>query len=122
MVEKPPEEGVEEPDDPAAPPVMVEKRVCEVANTCALNYEELMVVEAREVQLTEETLHQVIQVFVTIVVRAFNVGSGETCRFSIFFSRVLTSNNSVRCRIVFCILRIKYLLKLFNFIRISIVI
>lgn len=58
MVEKPPDEGAEELSE-SAEPVMVEKRVCEVANACALKYEELIVVEAKEVQLTEDTLHQV---------------------------------------------------------------
>lgn len=58
MVEKPPEEGAEELEVPPEP-VMVEKRVCEVANSCALKYEELIVVEAKEVQLTEETLNEV---------------------------------------------------------------
>lgn len=59
MVEKPPEEGDEELAEPPPEPVMVEKRVCEVANSCALKYEELIVIEAKEVQLTEETLNEV---------------------------------------------------------------
>lgn len=58
MVEKPPEEGTEELTEPSEP-VMVEKRVCEVANSCALKYGELIVIEAKEVQLTEETLNEV---------------------------------------------------------------
>lgn len=58
MVEKSPEEGVEELNEPPEP-VMVEKRVCEVANWCALKYEELIVVEAKEIQLTEDTLNEV---------------------------------------------------------------
>ncbi|XP_015370133.1 PREDICTED: uncharacterized protein LOC107166108 [Diuraphis noxia] len=37
---------------------MIEKRVCEVANSCASKYEELIVIEAKEVKLTEENLHQ----------------------------------------------------------------
>lgn len=59
MVEKLPEEGAEERTEPPPEPVMVEKRVCEVANSCALKYEELIVIEAKEVQLTEETLNEV---------------------------------------------------------------
>jgi len=58
MVEKPLEEGAEELDEPPEP-VMIEKRVCEVANSCASKYEELIVIEAKEVKLTEESLHQV---------------------------------------------------------------
>ncbi|VVC37217.1 Nucleoside diphosphate kinase-like domain,Domain of unknown function DUF4746 [Cinara cedri] len=57
MVEKVPEEGAEDFDE-SAEPVMVEKRICEVANTCALKYEEFMVVEAKEIQLTSETLEE----------------------------------------------------------------
>lgn len=61
MVEKPPEEdgGGGGEEEPSNKPVMVEKRVCEVANACALKYEELMVIEAKEIQLTEDTLRQV---------------------------------------------------------------
>lgn len=60
MVEKPPEEdGGGGGEESTNKPVMVEKRVCEVANACALKYEELMVIEAKEIQLTEDTLRQV---------------------------------------------------------------
>lgn len=59
MVEKPPEDGSGGGEEPTDKPVMVEKRVCDVANACALKYEELMVVEAKEIQLTEDTLRQV---------------------------------------------------------------
>lgn len=59
LVEKPPEEGVTEELEESAEPVMIEKRVCEVANSCALKYEEFIVVEAKEVQLTEDTLDEV---------------------------------------------------------------
>jgi len=45
--------------NPSAGPAMAEKRVCEVANSCALKYEELVVVEAKDVQLTEDTLDEV---------------------------------------------------------------
>lgn len=58
MVEKPLEEDAAELDEPPEP-VMIEKRVCEVANSCASKYEELIVIEAKEVKLTEESLHQV---------------------------------------------------------------
>lgn len=63
MVEKLQDGGDGAKDDqlenPPAEPEMVEKRVCEVANSCALKYEELIVVEAREVELTEDTLNEV---------------------------------------------------------------
>lgn len=62
MVEKPREESEIEAGDEPAEPVMVEKRVCEVANTCSLKYEELILVEAKEVQLTEDTLNEVIEI------------------------------------------------------------
>lgn len=55
MVEKPTEEGDEVPDEP----VMVEKRVCDVATACSLKYGEFTVNEATEMQLTEDTLNQV---------------------------------------------------------------
>jgi len=58
MVEKPMEIDAEELDEPPEP-VMVRKRVCEVANSCASKYEELIVIEAKEVQLTDETLYDV---------------------------------------------------------------
>ncbi|XP_022160062.1 thioredoxin domain-containing protein 3 homolog [Myzus persicae] len=57
MVEKPLEEGAEELEEPPEP-VMIEKRVCEVANSCASKYEELIVIEAKEVKLTEDSLYQ----------------------------------------------------------------
>lgn len=59
MVEKPLEEGAEELDEPPEP-VMIEKRVCEVANSCASKYEELIVIEAKELKLTEDKLSEVI--------------------------------------------------------------
>jgi len=59
MVEKPLEEDAEELDEPPEP-VMIEKRVCEVANSCASKYEELIVIEAKEVKLTEDKLSEVI--------------------------------------------------------------
>lgn len=59
MVEKPLEEDAEELDEPPEP-VMIEKRVCEVANSCASKYEELIVIEAKEVKLTEDKLFEVI--------------------------------------------------------------
>ncbi|XP_027838372.2 uncharacterized protein LOC114120611 [Aphis gossypii] len=57
MVEKPLEEGAEELDEPPEP-VMIEKRVCEVANSCASKYEELIVIEAKELKLTEDKLSE----------------------------------------------------------------
>jgi len=62
MVEKPreEEEGTEkELKNAFVEPVMIEKRVCEVANSCALKYEELIVVEAKDIELTEDTLNEV---------------------------------------------------------------
>jgi len=62
MVKTPREEGEsieEEFENPSTEPVMIEKRVCDVANSCALKYEELIVVEAKEVELTEDTLNEV---------------------------------------------------------------
>jgi len=58
MIEKSLEAGAEELDEPPEP-VMIKKRVCEVANSCASKYEELIVIEAKEVKLTEESLYQV---------------------------------------------------------------
>lgn len=58
MEEKPPEEGAEKPEEPAEP-VMVEKRVCDVATECSLKYAEFTVNSALEVQLTEDKLNQV---------------------------------------------------------------
>lgn len=60
MVEVPPEEGVEEETEPSEP-VMVEKRVCEVAKSCMPKYKELdiFVAEAKEMQLTKEMLYEV---------------------------------------------------------------
>lgn len=57
MVEKP---RNEDEDENESGPVMVEKRVCKVANECRLKYEDLTVVEANELQLTEDTLDEVI--------------------------------------------------------------
>jgi len=56
MVEKARPENA---DENSSEPVMVEKRVCEVANLCALRYEELTVVEAKEIELTEDALNEV---------------------------------------------------------------
>jgi len=58
MVEKPIEDDVQELDKPPEP-LMVEKRVCEVANSCAAKYEELIVIDAKEVELTEDNLNEV---------------------------------------------------------------
>jgi len=58
MVEKPIEDDAQELDKPLEP-VMVEKRVCEVANSCATKYEELIVIEAKDVELTEDNLNEV---------------------------------------------------------------
>jgi len=58
MVEAPVEEDVKELDKPPEP-AMVEKTVCEVANLCASKYEELIVIEANEVELTEDNLNEV---------------------------------------------------------------
>ncbi|XP_060844802.1 uncharacterized protein LOC132924475 [Rhopalosiphum padi] len=57
MVEKPLEDDAEELDEPPEP-VMIKKRVCEVANSCASKYEELIVIEAKEVKLTEDSLYE----------------------------------------------------------------
>jgi hypothetical protein len=57
MVEAPVED-VKELDKPPEP-AMVEKTVCEVANLCASKYEELIVIEANEVELTEDNLNEV---------------------------------------------------------------
>ncbi|XP_060863647.1 thioredoxin domain-containing protein 3 homolog isoform X1 [Metopolophium dirhodum] len=57
MVEKPIEDDAQELDKPPEP-VMVEKRVCEVANSCATKYEELIVIEAKDVELTEDNLNE----------------------------------------------------------------
>ncbi|XP_060856925.1 uncharacterized protein LOC132934607 [Metopolophium dirhodum] len=57
MVEKPIEDGAEELEEPPEPE-MIQKRVCEVANSCASKYEELIVIEAKEVNLTEDSLYQ----------------------------------------------------------------
>ncbi|XP_027839920.2 thioredoxin domain-containing protein 3 homolog isoform X2 [Aphis gossypii] len=57
MVEKPVEDDSEELVKPPEP-IMVEKRVCEVANLCASKYEELIVIEDNEVELTEDTLNE----------------------------------------------------------------
>ncbi|KAL4104761.1 hypothetical protein QTP88_020038 [Uroleucon formosanum] len=57
MVEKPIEDGAGELEEPPEPE-MIEKRVCEVANSCASKYEELIVIEAKEVKLTEDSLYQ----------------------------------------------------------------
>ncbi|XP_060842938.1 uncharacterized protein LOC132923123 isoform X2 [Rhopalosiphum padi] len=57
MVEAPVEEDVKELDKPPEP-AMVEKTVCEVANLCASKYEELIVIEANEVELTEDNLNE----------------------------------------------------------------
>lgn len=62
MVEKPIEDGAGELEEPPEPE-MIEKRVCEVANSCASKYEELIVIEAKEVKLTEDSLYQVKYVF-----------------------------------------------------------
>jgi len=66
MVEKPIEEGAEELEEPPEPE-MIEKRVCEVANSCASKYEELIVIEAKEVNLTEDSLYQVKIIFFYIL-------------------------------------------------------
>lgn len=60
MIEAPPEEIVEEGAEPSKP-AMVEKRVCEVAESCTPKYKELdiFVAEAKEVQLTKEMLSEV---------------------------------------------------------------
>jgi hypothetical protein len=58
MVEKPPEEGAELSEEPNEP-VMVEKRVCNVATACSPKYAEFTVNEAIEMQLTEDKLNQV---------------------------------------------------------------
>ncbi|XP_025192829.1 uncharacterized protein LOC112592883 [Melanaphis sacchari] len=57
MVEKPPEDSAEELNN-TSEPVMIKKRVCEVANSCASKYEELIVIEAKEVRLTEDNLNE----------------------------------------------------------------
>ncbi|XP_025414202.1 thioredoxin domain-containing protein 3-like isoform X2 [Sipha flava] len=57
MVEKPPEEGAELSEEPNEP-VMVEKRVCNVATACSPKYAEFTVNEAIEMQLTEDKLNQ----------------------------------------------------------------
>ncbi|XP_050429288.1 uncharacterized protein LOC126838695 isoform X2 [Adelges cooleyi] len=54
MVEKPVEEGMEPPDEP----VMQEQRVCDIATTCARKFEELIIIDAKELQLTEDTLNE----------------------------------------------------------------
>ncbi|KAL5241449.1 hypothetical protein ACI65C_008859 [Semiaphis heraclei] len=56
MVEKQIEDDAEQLDKPSES-VMVEKRVCEVANSCATKYEELIVIDAKEVELTEDNLN-----------------------------------------------------------------
>jgi len=58
MVEKQIEDDAEQLDKPSES-VMVEKRVCEVANSCATKYEELIVIDAKEVELTEDNLNDV---------------------------------------------------------------
>lgn len=58
MVEKPIEDDTKELDKPLEP-VMIEKRVCEVANSCATKYEELIVIDAKDVELTEDNLNEV---------------------------------------------------------------
>lgn len=58
LVEKPPEEGVMQNEEPPES-VMEERMVCELARVCALNYQELITIEAKEVQLTEDTLNEV---------------------------------------------------------------
>ncbi|VVC27942.1 Thioredoxin-like fold,Domain of unknown function DUF4746,Thioredoxin, conserved site [Cinara cedri] len=58
MVEKPSKEDAVEELEELPEPIMIEKRVCEVANLCALKYEEFIVVEAKEIQLTEDTLEE----------------------------------------------------------------
>ncbi|XP_022174183.1 uncharacterized protein LOC111036466 isoform X2 [Myzus persicae] len=57
MVEKPIEDDTKELDKPLEP-VMIEKRVCEVANSCATKYEELIVIDAKDVELTEDNLNE----------------------------------------------------------------
>lgn len=79
MVEKPPEEGAEELDEPSEP-VMVEQRVCELAKKCAWKYEELNVVDAKERQLTEETLNDVTEAF------NYSLGAAEYYRDNNLFT------------------------------------
>ncbi|XP_025204110.1 thioredoxin domain-containing protein 3-like [Melanaphis sacchari] len=56
MVEKPVD--AEELDKPSEP-VMVEKSVCEVASLCASKYEELIIIETTEMELTEDNLNEI---------------------------------------------------------------
>lgn len=58
MVEKPPEEGMKTPEEP----VMQEQRVCDLATICARKFEELIIVDAKEIQLTEDTLNEVSEI------------------------------------------------------------
>lgn len=64
MVEALPEDGAEEEAEEevkSTKPIMVEKRVCDVANSCTLKYKEheIFVVDTKEVQLTKEMLDEV---------------------------------------------------------------
>lgn len=58
MEEKAPEAGDEELDEDAER-VMVEKRVCEVANQSVSNYNGFKVSYIKDVQLTDDTLSEV---------------------------------------------------------------
>lgn len=78
MMEKPPEEGAVEGLEESSEPIMITKRVCEVANSCALKYGEFIVIEARDVQLTEDTLNEV---------------SKQT--LPILHSQIINNNNSI---------------------------
>ncbi|XP_050526777.1 thioredoxin domain-containing protein 3-like isoform X2 [Daktulosphaira vitifoliae] len=55
MVEKSPEDGMETLDEP----IMHEQRICDLATVCARKFEELIVIDAKEVQLTEDTLNEI---------------------------------------------------------------
>lgn len=66
MVEKSVDDDSEELVKPPEP-IMVEKRVCEVANLCASKYEELIVIEDNEVELTEDTLNEVKYIIFYII-------------------------------------------------------
>ncbi|XP_015368919.1 PREDICTED: uncharacterized protein LOC107165271 [Diuraphis noxia] len=59
MVEKKIEDDAEQLDK-SSESVMIEKRVCEVANSCATKYEELIVIDAKEVELTEDNLNDLL--------------------------------------------------------------
>lgn len=72
MEEKAPEVGAEELDEDAEP-VMVEKRVCEVANKSVSNYSGFRVSYIKDVQLTEDTLSEVYRAEYILTVYKKNI-------------------------------------------------